>query len=232
MNEIDLTGQRFGKLVVIKEVEPYYPSTYPKRPKCRRWLCECDCGNKKAIIQNSLRTGNSKSCGCGCVENRKRIMTQPGSTKCKYPNEKRLRSILVDMKMRCYNPHTKYYENYGGRGIEICAEWLEKDGSDNFCEWALNNGYEDGLTIDRINNNGNYEPSNCRWVDRITQMNNTRLTRYLTFKGKTQSVTLWGRELGLKPVTIIGRLNRGWSVEDALTKPIKQSNRIYKKKEQ
>lgn len=71
---IDLTGQRFGKLVVLKEVEPYFPSTYPKGRKCRRWLCKCDCGNEKAIIQSSLRTGNTKSCGCGCEENRKKIM--------------------------------------------------------------------------------------------------------------------------------------------------------------
>jgi hypothetical protein len=232
MKKKDLTGQSFGKLIVIKEVEPYYPSNYPQRARYRRWLCKCDCGNEKAILQTSLESGNTKSCGCGCEENRKRIMTKPGESKHKYSQETRLRKILTNMKMRCYNPHTKYFENYGGRGIRIGDEWLAKDGADAFCEWALNNGYADGLTIDRINNDGDYEPNNCRWVDRIAQMNNTRLTRYLTYEGKTQSVTLWAREKGMKPVTLISRLERGWNVEDALTKPIKTTNRIYKRKKE
>lgn len=226
MNKMDLTGQRYGRLVVIKEAEPYFPSTYPKKPRCRQWLCKCDCGNKKVIMQTSLRTGNTKSCGCGCEENRKRILMKPGATRCKFPSEKRLRGILGNMKMRCYNPNTKYYENYGGRGIKICDEWLSKDGADNFCEWALNHGYKEGLTIDRINNDGNYEPSNCRWLCRTEQMSNTRNNVYFNYYGEMLTATQIARLRGCDSNILRWRLQHGWALETAINTPKKH----YKKR--
>lgn len=220
MKKIDLSGQRFGRLVVLEETDPYYPSTYSASGKrVRRWLCECDCGTRVKVIQASLKSGNTKSCGCGCKENREKILNKPNVKRCKYPDEKRLKRILVTMKQRCYNPKYKYYKNYGGRGIDICEDWMSHNGSDNFCEWALSHGYKEDLTIDRIDNNKGYSPDNCRWIDRFEQMSNTRKNRLLTYNGKTQCLAKWAREYNLKYATLIQRLELGWELERALNEP-------------
>jgi hypothetical protein len=122
------------------------------------------------------------------------------------------------MLTRCYNPKNKRYRDYGGRGIEVYQEWKEDPTA--FFKWADKNGYEKGLTIDRIDNNGNYCPENCRWVSNTENQNNKRNTRWITFKGKTVSVTDWARELNLNPETIRSRLRMGWSDEDALKRPL------------
>ena len=211
--KIDLTGDRYGKLLVLREAESIY-ATNQKTPRLiRMWVCKCECGNITIVNQNSLRTGNTKSCGCGQIEVRRAPM-------CKYPNEKRLRNIAVAMRQRCLNPKTAAYKHYGERGITICDEWLGDDGIDNFCEWALSNGYVDGLTLDRINVNGNYEPENCRWVDQKTQMNNTRTNHTLTHNGKTQSIAMWADELDVSAATLYKRILLGWSDAKTLETPI------------
>lgn len=219
----DLTGQRFGKLVVIEETDPYYPSTYKtSKRRYRRWLCKCDCGKETKVIQTSLLSGNTSSCGCGCAENREKILIKPGSTRCKYPNEKRLKGILVNMKCRCNNPKTKYYENYGGRGIKVCDEWSKDGGSDAFCEWSLSHGYKDNLTIDRIDNDGDYSPDNCRWVDRAEQMSNTRRSVYFDYYGEMLTAPQIARLRNCDSHILKWRLENGWDLEKAINTPKKR----------
>lgn len=126
----------------------------------------------------------------------------------------RLYNIYANMKQRCYNKNNNNYENYGERGIIICDEWLKDNKS--FFDWANNNGYSDNLTIDRIDVDGNYEPSNCRWVDRTTQNRNNRRCIYLNYNDKNQTIAQWGRELNVNRHTIMWRYHQGWSTKECL----------------
>lgn len=140
----------------------------------------------------------------------------------KNPTTLRLNDIYHHIKKRCYRPKTLYYENYGGRGIGMCDEW--RYSFDNFRNWALNNGYSKELTIDRIDNNGNYCPENCRWVDWITQQNNRRNCKFITFNNETMTVSQWARKLNINSGLIYQRLKRGWSVEKSLFEPKRKVN--------
>lgn len=126
----------------------------------------------------------------------------------------RLYKIYNNIKSRCYNSNTPQYKDYGGRGIQLCTQWLRD--FTTFYNWSLNNGYEDSLTIDRINVDGNYEPNNCRWVSKSTQSNNKR--NNIMFKGETLSV--YCRKNNINYRTVKDRLLRGWSIDDAVSKPI------------
>lgn len=128
----------------------------------------------------------------------------------------RLGNIFIHMKDRCYNPNSDCYRNYGGRGITICEEWYTPHahkGSRAFRKWALENGYKEGLTIERINVNKGYSPDNCKWIPRELQNNNKRNNRYLTYNGKTQTMTQWCRELNLSSSTVRYRLSRNKPIE-------------------
>lgn len=121
---------------------------------------------------------------------------------------------------RCYNPHSERYESYGGRGITVCAEW--KSDFSSFRDWALANGYDKRLTLDRIDNNGNYEPTNCKWSTQKEQCNNRRSNRLLTYKGETKTMTQWAESIGMNVGTFKYRLRLGWSVKDAIETPVRR----------
>lgn len=128
-----------------------------------------------------------------------------------------------DMKQRCFNPNNKAYPNYGARGIKVCDDWLDKEnGFMNFYNWAMENGYQDNLTLDRIDVNGNYEPSNCRWLTIQEQQFNKTTNHLITFNEKTQTTAEWGKELNISPILLSSRLNKlNWSIEKALSTPVK-----------
>ena len=141
----------------------------------------------------------------------------------------RLNRAYRNMKARCYNPNVKSYSDYGAKGVTVCKEWLNSEmiktnhgtqslGWLSFKEWAIKNGYNDNLTIDRIDNNKGYSPENCRWVDRKVQANNRNFCRYITYKGKTQNLKQWCCELGLNYKTIHRRIKSlHWTIEKAFT---------------
>lgn len=198
--KLDLTGQRFGKLTVIEESEKWGHYT--------TWLCKCDCGNEKKIRTNSLRSGATKSCGCESI---KALQMR----KIKYKNHNyRMYHVWYGMLERCKNQKNTFYHRYGGRGITVCNEWKDFD---NFANWALQNGYDDALSLDRIDNDGNYSPSNCRWVTKKQQHNNTSTNRFETIDGVTKTIAEWADEYGIRYGLLRRRLDRGMSIKDALT---------------
>lgn len=205
---IDETGKRYGSLVVI---ELYGKKYYPSGSK-RLWKCKCDCGNEIIAEISPLKDGRTISCGCyhkSHIGNKKHGASNT-----------RLFRIWANMVNRCTNPHTPRYKDYGFRGITICEEWLGKDGSSNFIEWALRNGYQDNLTLDRINNDEGYSPSNCQWSTYQKQANNRRNNHLITYKGRTQTISQWADEIGLSQSVISDRLNKlNWSIEKTFETP-------------
>lgn len=167
------------------------------------WICKCDCGNlTEPISGNNLKKGHVKSCGC--------LYRKHGMT------GTRLYSIWKGIKTRCYNKNHIHYENYGGRGITVCNDW--KDDFRAFADWAIANGYSSELTIDRIDPNGNYEPSNCKWSAVKEQQNNKRNNILITYNGKCQTLSKWSEELGIDYHKLLMRIKRGWDIERAFTK--------------
>lgn len=201
----DLTGMRFGKLVAEKIVGK-------SKSGSRKWLCKCDCGNETVVDQYHLSSGHTKSCGCI----NKELKYIHGLSR------SRIYKIYKGMKTRCYHKECPEYSNYGGRGIKICDEWLDEEkGFLNFYNWSNKNGYSEQLTIDRIDVNGNYEPSNCRWVNRKVQMNNTRRNDFIEYNGEVHTLSEWAELYGIGNKTLFTRIHRlGWDIHRALNEPI------------
>lgn len=208
----DLTGKIFNRWKVIGPDEVKYNR--------KHWICECQCESHtiKSIAQYDLVHGKSKSCGCYQREVASKNNTKHGGC------GTRLYQVWQNMKSRCYNPKNKYYKNYGARGIVICEEWLDFA---NFAEWAYSSGYQEDAdygkcTIERKNVNKGYSPENCCWADEITQANNKTDNLFLEYKGKTQTLAQWVKELDVPYGSILKRLKNGSSVEEAFEKPIQK----------
>ena len=175
------------------------------------WMCRCKCGTERAVRGYNLRNGTSKSCGCLSAEMTKERSTTHGMT------GTRLYKIWGQMIQRTTNKNDPWYSYYGGRGIVVCEEW--RNSFEPFKAWAVENGYKDNLTLDRRNNEEGYSPENCRWVTRAVQEENTRRTHFLTYKGKTKSITEWAKATGIKRSVLYDRINKmGWDIERALPK--------------
>lgn len=201
----DIYNQRFGRLIVLKYIG------INKHHKAS-WLCKCDCGNQTIVSSGDLISGKQKSCGCYRQETNIANSTTHGLT------NHRLYHTYHNMIARCYNPKSQYYCYYGGRDIKVCDEW--KNDFQIFYNWAISNGYKDTLTIDRIDNNGNYEPDNCRWVTQHQQNRNQRSNRLLTYNNETLCITDMAIKYNIPLRTLIARLKRGWDIKRALTEPI------------
>lgn len=198
----DLTGEKFGMLTVVSFDHKKRTRTY--------WKCVCECGNTRVVGIDHLKNGDTTDCGCY----RKHI---PNVIKHNMSGS-RLYVIWSLMKRRCLNQNCKEYKDYGGRGIAICDEWLD---AKNFLQWALDNGYSEELTLERVDNNGNYCPENCIWANKETQMNNRRNNRYITYNGETKTMTQWARDNGYTYAQIKKRIDKlGWSFERAISEPI------------
>lgn len=198
----DLTGRRIGRLTVIEETDE-------RRSGSVVWLCECDCGTRKRISAQCLKSGRVLSCGC-------------------YNKEKDLRHGLSHTRLhhaweslidRCTNPNSKEYPNYGGRGIKVCNEWLNS--FEAFMDWAYRNGFDETAprgkcTIDRIDVNGNYEPSNCRWTDMKVQCRNRRNNVIVECDGESHCLSEWAEILGVSYSMLVNRYDRGWKPEEII----------------
>lgn len=213
-------GDIYGRLTVLERAPDHIQPSGFHKPV---WKCQCSCTNHTILLVTSNRLLDKKcpTRSCGCLQ--KERVSEANITHGEYRS--RLYQIHTAMKQRCLNPNNKYYYNYGGRGIKIYDEWLKYE---NFRDWAIKNGYEDGLSIDRIDNNKNYEPSNCRWATVMEQSNNKRNNVYLTYNGETHTESEWSRILDISREMIRGRIRRGWSVEETLTIPeIKKGHRLH-----
>lgn len=211
-------GERYGRLVVIREVEP----RQNKREKVRRFLCQCDCGNTKIVAINHLVSGETKSCGCY-----KKGVTGRKPKFPKHMTTSRLYTIWNGIKARCYTESSTSYKRYGAKGITMCDKW--KNDFTSFYNWSIENGYADNLTLDRINCEGNYEPSNCRWVSYTKQANNTKANVFLTLNGESHTYAEWGRIIGVRSATLQQRKHAGWSDEKTLTTPVANRTPKYVK---
>lgn len=199
------SGKRFGKLLVTEVMKLVGGKA--------AWLCKCDCGNEKFIRANSLVSNMTKSCGCLHKE------TMAANSIYKGLRSHKLYSVRRGMLNRCHLPSTKHYDNYGGRGISVCEEW--RNSYLAFFNWALKSGWEDGLTIDRINNDGNYEPSNCRWVSRKANQNNRRNSTFVIINGQKKAMDELEHNYGIPASRIAHRIKYNkWSVEKAILTPV------------
>lgn len=200
----ELVGQRFGRWTVI---------AFAGRTKDRQllWLCRCDCGNEGVVRTYALKKGRSKSCGCLNKEVTSKVKSTHGMSHTK------LYRVWRAMINRCTNPNQKSYERYGQRGIRVCDKWLTFEG---FLE-DMGASYQEGLTLDRIDVNGDYEPSNCRWVSMKKQSNNRRSNHLIEFQGEKMTFSEASERFVIPYHTLKRRLYTGWSVHDALLTPVR-----------
>ena len=182
---INLVGVKYGKLTVVSLVEDVASAKVPTR-----WLCKCECGNEVSVLGYNLRNGNTRSCGCVQREKAASRVRTHGDT------GTRLYNIWHHMLRRCNNDSEPHYDLYGGRGISVCEEWHKYEA---FRDWALENGYTENLTIDRIDVDGNYEAKNCRWATKREQSLNRRCNVRIAFNGEVKALSEWAEFFGCRP---------------------------------
>lgn len=204
-NFVDLSGRIFGKLKVIEYLETTKSGT-------AIYLCECKCGEKCKKTARDLRSGHVSSCGCLQKEIARKMHTEHGEA-----GNTRLYREWQGMKRRCRDKKYQGYKYYGGIGITVCEEWNEYK---NFRDWALNNGYNDNLTLDRRDSNGNYCPENCHWITIAERQLNKRNNHFIEFNGERLTISQWERKLQMRQGTIKNRMKLGWDIERILTQPI------------
>ena len=207
---LDLAGKKYGRLMVLE----YDGQNHRGKSM---WKCLCDCGGTIIVTGAHLTSGHTQSCGCYGAEILKDRVTTHGMTKT------RLYNIWQGMLKRCYYKGATSYRHYGDKGIVVCEKWHDFE---TFRDWAITHGYSDDLTIDRIDNSGDYSPENCRWVDINTQLRNTSRNHFIEFNGETHCMKDWASILGINYRTLQQRVNvYGWSVERAFTTPIGNNGR-------
>jgi hypothetical protein len=199
-------GTKFGRLTVVSRA-----SSTGKRTE---WNCICECGNQVVVTTDSLRGGKTQSCGCLQKERASEAKKTHGMTHSPEYN------TWMSIKARCFNTKNQDFKYYGDRGITICDEW--KDSFETF--YADMGSRPEGCSIDRIDVDGNYEPSNCRWATDLEQAHNKRNNVIVTYENETKSVIKWSEELGIKHKVLRHRLDRGWSVEKAFNQPVRRSS--------
>jgi hypothetical protein len=206
----NILGLKFGRLLVI--------NTSPRRDSegLAYWLCRCECGNEIEVCGSNLRSGHTKSCGCFSEGIKGKIRKLYGELGVIIHNR------WKNMRDRCLSPVHKGYKHYGGRGITICKEW---DDVEVFYIWAINNGFEQCLELDRIDVNGNYCPENCRWVTEKEQARNKRNSHMITYNGETKCMSEWAEILNMVRTTLSYRLDHFDTVEEAFFTPLKKRGR-------
>ena len=204
--ELVSIGDKFGMLTVIDRL----PKRIYKSSSKRMWLCRCECGKTKAVQENNLRSGRSRSCGCASAK------SHIGLRKKNARSRERLYRIWVSMCHRCRRENGKTAKWY--KGVTVCDEWKDFN---VFFKWAINNGYHPSLSIDRIDGNKGYSPDNCRWATAMEQANNIRTNIHLTLNGTTHTIPEWSRLLKVSPRALYLRHYSGWSDEKILTTPVK-----------
>lgn len=202
---IDITGNKYGMLTVMHRTE--------NAPRgVARWECKCDCGNIVIVRGGNLKNGAVKSCGClKSISNKSRSTHDMSGT--------RLYQSWINMKRRCYYKAHPAYKDYGARGIKVCDEW--RNSFKNFAEWSLANGYTDNLTIERVDNDKDYEPYNCKWVNLGDQANNRRSNVKITYNNETHNLSEWCKRLNKDYALVYNRIHKNkWDFERAISEPV------------
>ena len=207
-------GDRYGRLTVVEEVE--------QDGYLRRFVCLCKCGTTTTAVLQRLRNGTKHSCGCLHKESSAANgRANPAVTHSR--SDQPIYNTWRGMLGRCKHRSNRFYHNYGGRGISVCDEWQD---AATFIKWAFENGWKEGLQIDRVDNDGNYCPGNCRFVTRKQNCRNARHNIMITFGQTTQSLAAWAEQYGLHQKTLNNRIYRyGWTVEQALSLPLRQGKK-------
>ena len=216
MKTVDIAGQKFGLLTAVEKNGTKSGYT--------AWRCSCECGNEVTVAGKALRNGNTKS--CGCMAKSALIERNKASAKHGMSNSAAF-TVWTNMKERCLNPNHKSFNRYGGRGIKICDRWLE-----SFENFLTDMGHPlPGLSIDRIEVSGNYEPGNCRWATAEEQSNNRENNRTVEYDGRTQTIAQWAREIGMSRQALRHRLESCWSIEEAMTMKLNHGNNWIRMKD-